>query len=200
MARFLYRQKSRFTVVSVEPYPSVWRVTHASLFCVSVIIVLVFALPGSPPSASARSQQHQASTSPVLVLELRKPIEQELSAGQPQHYAVSLAARQYLRLAIECWGINVRVALSEPSGRLHTESICYRGGRVTVSLTADASGSYRLTLEASEAGSIVGHYKILLEEIRKTVPHDQSRILAEQAFKAAERLRAGQTPGDGLRA
>jgi len=80
------------------------------------------------------------------------------------------------------------------------ESICYRGERTLVSFIADTSASYRLTIEASEAGSIVGRFKILVEEIRRTGPHDQSRIFAERAFKEAERLRAERAPGDGLRA
>jgi CHAT domain-containing protein len=83
---------------------------------------------------------------------------------------------------------------------LHTESICYRGRRTPVSFIADISGNYRLTIEALEAGSIVGRHKILVEEIRRAGPHDSSRIFAEQAFKEAERLHAGRAPGNGLRA
>jgi len=90
-------------VASIERYSSVWRLIHALFFCVSVILIL--ALPRSNHRLTlARAQQHHAFAGPALALELRKPVEQEVSAAQPQHYSVSLTAGQYSRLAIGCWG------------------------------------------------------------------------------------------------
>src|SRR5262245_21855983 len=137
--RFFNLQERRFTVASIERYSSVWRLIHALLFCVSVILILVITSLESSPSTPAHAQQHYAIASPAITLELRKPVVREVAAGQPQHYSVSLTAGQYARLAVECWGTNLKVALYEPGGRMRAESICYRGGRTPVSFIADAS-------------------------------------------------------------
>jgi len=104
----------------------VWRLIHALFFCVSVILILAFASLESPLTCW-RALAASRICGPALALELRKPVEQEVSAAQPQHYSVSLTAGQYSRLAIGCWGINVRVALYDPGGQLHTESIAIAG-------------------------------------------------------------------------
>jgi CHAT domain-containing protein/Flp pilus assembly protein TadD len=154
---------------------------------------------GNQAVVNAGASRQEDDRTETRALELHQPVEKELLAGQPQSYSLSLTSGQYLRLKVECRGANVSVAINHPNGRLHTESICHRRGRIPVSLVADAPGNYRLTMRTLGEG-IVGRYQIIIEEIRKSNSEDQNRIFAEQAFKEAEQLRVERAPGAGLKA
>jgi len=91
----------------------------------------------------------------------------------------------------------VRVALYDPGGQLHTESICYRGGRTPISLIADASGSYRLTIEAPELDQSLVATKYLLRNQKGRATRREPHF-RRTGFKEAERLRAERAPGTVL--
>jgi CHAT domain-containing protein/Tfp pilus assembly protein PilF len=154
---------------------------------------------GNQAFVNAEASGRENDRKEARELELHKPVEDELSAVRPQYYSLSLISGQYLRLNIECVGVNVTVVINNPSGRLQTESTCHGRGRVPVSLVADESGNFRMTVRTMGEG-VVGRYRILVEEIRKTNSDDRNRIFAEQAFKEAEQLRVGRAPGAGLKA
>ena len=83
-----------------------WKLFERSL---SLLIVLSFCLlrvPAAPPT------QNQAPA----VIELGKPIERSIDAGETQSYTVTLTAGQYAYIVVDQRGVDVVVSISAPDG------------------------------------------------------------------------------------
>ena len=122
-------------------------------------------------------------------LELGKPIETTLAAGEVHVYTVDIASGQYMRVVAEQRGIDLVVILSEPDGKklfeVDTPDNTQRPERV--SLIAAASGNYRLEIRAAHK-STAGPYGIELQELREASAEDSQRIAATNAFAEGDRL------------
>jgi CHAT domain-containing protein/tetratricopeptide (TPR) repeat protein len=160
--------------------------------------VIPHASPIPQAQAKAEPERPLEETKETLVPARRDAVEKEISAGRAHSYRITLEAGQYLRLNIECWGVNVRAAIYDPGGHTVADIPCYRGGLIPASVIADASGVYRLEVGAQkESLSVSGLYHIRVEDFRRASPRDRSRILAENAFAEAEGLRAARLIGSG---
>ena len=115
------------------------------------------------------------NTQEPTTLELDKPIERELSGGQEHIYQIALTDGQYVSLVIEQHGIDVTVQLQERDGKVPTsfDSEYRDQGEEKAELVAEASGSYRLTVQASSKSAPTARYVIRVGEIRAATKNDR---------------------------
>lgn len=142
----------------------------------------VRALVASSPAVGTTQSTHSP--------EFHKTIEQEITSGETHSYPMMLNAGQYSRVVIESWGIEVSVTFRDSIGQNRAEFSCYPGGLIPISVIADVSGEYRFAVSARNGGTISGHYRVKLEDLRRATKRDREGILGENAFAQAERLRA----------
>ncbi len=124
-------------------------------------------------------------------LGLPQPLERELKGGEAHEFPLTLAAGQYLQLVVEQRGIDVVVAISGPDGKKLAEVDSPNGtqGPEPVSLAPEASGSYQIEVRSLEKNAAAGHYEVRVQELRAATARDKRRVMAQQTFLAAERLR-----------
>ncbi|HEV2882017.1 MAG TPA: CHAT domain-containing tetratricopeptide repeat protein [Pyrinomonadaceae bacterium] len=205
--------KNRNTAVSpgrrrIRPCASPRRFRPFILTLLLVVVACLFDLkpeaitrvsPMPQARAKAEPERPQVEAQETLVPARRDAVEKEISAGRAHSYRITLNAGQYLRLNVECWGVNVRAAIYDPGGHAVADIPCYRRGLAPASVIADASGVYRLEVGAAqdENVSVSGLYRIQVGEFRRATLRDLSHILAETAFAEAERLRAARLIGSG---
>lgn len=116
-------------------------------------------------------------------------IERQLSADEPHEYLVALRAGDYVHLAVDQRGVDVVVALYDPSGQELFEVDSPTGVRGTESVFAvvESAGDYRVEVRPwGEKPS--GHYGIRVEAIRSATRQDRTRDAASRAFAEAEQL------------
>ncbi|MGH9845228.1 MAG: CHAT domain-containing protein, partial [Blastocatellia bacterium] len=116
----------------------------------------------------------------VVLLEPGKPVERELSAGQAHSYRLTLAAGEYLRVAIAQRGVNVGVAIFGPDGRQIAEVDNSRDpkGLEEILFIAEAPGKYQLKVRAVEKENTTGRYEVTLKEKRTAAGQDYNAFAA----------------------
>ncbi|MGB9179477.1 MAG: CHAT domain-containing tetratricopeptide repeat protein [Pyrinomonadaceae bacterium] len=114
----------------------------------------------------------------------------EIAGGDSQDYETRLVAGQYLRVLIAKQDLNLSATLYGPDGQRLFEFQSKRYGPVYLSIVADATGLYRLTVRSLEGDATDRNYHLNIEAIRKASAQDIKDALACQAFYEAERLRA----------
>jgi CHAT domain-containing protein len=126
----------------------------------------------------------------ILPLEIDKPIERDLSAGDKHSYRIQLNQGQYLRVTVEQQRIDVALSLTaaddrplarmnSPYGFLGTESI---------SMVADSAGEYFVEILSTAKAGAAGRYVLRAEPPREPTPSDLKRIQAERALTKAREL------------
>jgi CHAT domain-containing protein/Tfp pilus assembly protein PilF len=158
-----------------------WIIYCALILTISLPIVRIQAFPHS--GSAEKSEDIEAPPAQndrqTIQIEPGKPIERELTGGQSHSYQMTLAAGQYVRLAVDQRGIDVVAQLFGLDGKQIAESdkeIRLRGVE-TVSWVAEVAGSYRLDLLARYKNSAAGQYEIRVDELR--VATDDDRTLHE---------------------
>ena len=158
-----------------------WIIYCALILTISLPIVRIQAFPHSGSAEKsddieARPAQNDRQT---IQIEPGKPIERELTGGQSHSYQMTLAAGQYVRLAVDQRGIDVVVRLFGPDDKQIAEfdNEIRLQGVETVSWVAEVAGSYRLDLLAKYKNSAAGQYEIRVDELR--VATDDDRTLHE---------------------
>src|SRR5215475_8280028 len=133
----------------------------------------------APESPSRAQDEKDASP-----LEVGKPIERELAGGRAHYYKIAVEAGQYLHLVIDQKGINVVVALYGPDDKKMVEVDSPNGayGPESLSVIADASGSYRLDVRSLEKDATAGRYEVRITDLRTATAQDHSRVMAERTF------------------
>jgi len=115
----------------------------------------------------------------VRKLELGKPIERELAGDGAHSYKITLTAGQYINVIVDQRGIDVAVTVIAPDGNQMFEfnEEIRENGHETVTLVADATGSYRLNVQPVDKRAAPGHYEIRPGTLRAAT--DQDRALQE---------------------
>jgi CHAT domain-containing protein len=144
-------------------------------------------------NASGQAELSGVAQDDVSLLTPGQPIERELSAEAKHFYRVALDSRQYLRVRVEHWGIELGVAWYGPNGEVLAQFNGRQSGSMPISLIAETSGDYRLEVRSLEKGPVSGRYQVRIEEMRPATPKDEQRIAAEMLFAEGERLRAEWT-------
>ncbi len=138
---------------------------------IALFAVACLALAGHPQSA-------------ITLLEPGKPIERELRGGEKHSYKVHAAAGQFFHVVAVQDGIDVFLALFDPSGKqlLVVNSMNGSYGPEPVSMIAEVSGDFQLDVAPVSAGAQAGDYRIQLTDLRAPAPADRVRIQAERAY------------------
>ncbi len=134
------------------------------------------------------------NTQEPTTLESGKPVERELSGGQEHIYQIALTDGQYASVVIEQHGIDVAVQLQERDGKVTTNFDSeYRGqGEEKAEIVAEATGSYRLKVQASSKSAPTARYVIRVGEIRPATRND---LLMHEARKLESAYRQAVLAG-----
>jgi hypothetical protein len=116
--------------------------------------------------------------SPVETLELSKPMERELAAGQTHSYKLTLTAGQFACVEVKPRGVNVMLILFGPGGEKITEIDSPFSEHIleSVVLIAETAGDYRLQVRSLDKGTSVGRYRASVTHLRAPTPTDQNRV------------------------
>jgi CHAT domain-containing protein len=138
-------------------------------------------------TVQALAQQSEAAAE-VRALELRKPIEREMTSEQVHSYSVQVTAGQVLDLVVEQKGIDLVVDVSAPDGQSLVEVDSPNGadGPEPVLLIAEATGTYIVKVRALEKGTS-GRYVITLNDQRAPTEKDHKHF--DDLAKLAEAQR-----------
>ena len=117
--------------------------------------------------------------------------EGHLAGGRADPFTVEMAAGQFARLTVEQRGLDIMVAVLDPSGSQILEVDVEPSARGSEDLAwiADVAGPYRVELRPVEGGEIAGFYTLRLEELREPTAQDRDRALTERRLSDGYRLR-----------
>ena len=146
------------------------------------IVVLLIALKSSA-----------AQTAPIA-LELSKPIECTINAGETHSYTLNLRSGQYAHLTVDQRGVDVVVSIYTPDGTKVAQVDMPNGdkGVEPVFLVAETSGAYRVEV-LSTSPKKAGNYEVKLEELRAATEPDRNHVAAQRLFTEAKALRNERT-------
>jgi CHAT domain-containing protein len=127
-------------------------------------------------------------------LELNKPIERSIAAGETQSYTLTLTAGQYAHLVTDQRGVDVVVSIIAPGGTKLVRVDMPNGNRgpEPASLIAGATGAYRVDV-LSTSTKLPGRYEVKLEDVHAATETDRKRIAAQELFTEAKALRYSRT-------
>lgn len=160
-----------------------------SILSISVLIVIWAAMAGGLPASAKLNPTSTSFTQTDQPLEPGARIEKEIASGETHYYRVTLAAGQYLRVAVEQQGIEVTTSLLPATGEKPGEKLIEvdSAGTERVSAIAAEAAGYRIAVQARRSAPL-GRYVIKLEELRQATPQDQDRITAERAVAEGMQL------------
>jgi hypothetical protein len=129
--------------------------------------------------ALAAARQDGANSQQGHTLEIGKPIERRMAAGEIHPYEVRLTKGQFLRAVFDQRGIDVVVDVIGPEGDKIASIDSPNGtqGPELVELEAKASGVYRLVVRALEPNAVAGLYEAKLQTVLN--PEEYASLLAK---------------------
>ena len=136
----------------------------------------------------------------VGLLELNNPLERELLQGETHLYHIQVGAGQYVRVAVERWGAELRLVLRDRKGLIRADFTCRSDSPVPVSLIAENPGIFLLEFHAQDPSPSPARYRVEVEELRPASSRDRGRLVAEKAFFEGSRLRAMEREASSRRA
>ncbi|MGE0132169.1 MAG: CHAT domain-containing protein [Blastocatellales bacterium] len=144
--------------------------------------------------------QSSASQNELPLLEVGKTIEREMAGGETHSFQVLAQAGQYLRVALDQHGIDVRLDLLEPGGqRLVTmDSLNETQGIEAASLIAEQTGRYRVEVASLVKEAPAGRYEIKLAALREVSEQDRKWIAAQSAYAEGQRLLEAREGAESL--
>jgi CHAT domain-containing protein len=156
--------------------------------CLAIIVLL---LCGTPQSSA--TPLFQTQTGPIL-LELSKPIEQTINAGEAHSYNLTLKAGQYAQLGVDQRGVDVVVSIYTPDGTKVVQVDSPNGtyGIEPVFFVTDTAGVYRIEV-LSTSTKLHGRYEVKLQELHAATQPDRNRVVAQKLFIDAKALRNERT-------
>ncbi|HET8783114.1 MAG TPA: tetratricopeptide repeat protein, partial [Pyrinomonadaceae bacterium] len=140
------------------------------------------------------SAQEQVSAEPLVVGKL---IAREMRGDEHHSFQVKLNAGQYARIAVDQKGIDVVLALSGADGTPLVEvdnNLSGTRGEEIVSLVADVSAAYVLTVSSLQKEASPGRYELRIDELRTATDDDRKRVAAERSYFNATKLLVERTP------
>jgi CHAT domain-containing protein/uncharacterized protein HemY len=131
----------------------------------------------------------------VCKLELNRPVTRDLAAGRSDACQLNLNSASYVRLSVTQNGIDIRMTISGPDGRLVVQADSLKGtvGPMPASLVSDGPGIFTVGVQATGPDGGSGTYGIRIEELREAAPADQARVAAQRIFWEGEELRRNQS-------
>ena len=125
----------------------------------------------------------------VTKLEVSAPIKRRIEPKTTHLYRTQLVAGQYFRAIVDKQGADVTVTLIAPSGQeiIKAKTNTEEQGVVPISLIADASGEYRITVSLNTK-AVAGNYELRIEALRMPTQSDINQAYAERLYWDAEQL------------
>ena len=120
-----------------RPHPSPDLLCRSLSLCLAIVVLLI---AGTSKSSAAQT-----------TLELCKPIERTLNAGEAHSFTLTLTSGQYAHLTVDQRGVDVVVSIYTPDGTrvVRVDSPNGDKGVEPVFLVAETSGAYRVEVKAS---------------------------------------------------
>lgn len=146
-----------------------------------------------PLQASAGSANVRQDEKDVRSLEPGYPIQREITWSEAHFYQISLAANQYLHVVVDQRQADLTATLFGPDSRQIAYFDSRWFGAEPISLIAEVSGVYRLTLRLREKLSIPARYEIKIDQLRPSVPADGDRIASERMSTSGKQLLLQET-------
>jgi CHAT domain-containing protein len=117
------------------------------------------------------------------------PLEESINGGQSHRYTLSLERGQSLYTAVDPWGVDLAVTLSDPAGKklAETSGSGDDGGPLLLSLIAEESGAYILEVSARSPSATKGGYRITLEGPHAASKRDRGRLAAFELLMSGRR-------------
>ena len=147
--------------------------------------------------ASGLSLDHRISFATSLqepvspqVLSPGQPVKREFAGGQVHSYQITLDAGEYLRVVVEERGIEVVMRLLAPDRAELADSHATRrsGGGNSVSIVAEASGTYSLEVRPLSKDAAAASYEVMIAERRLATEKEKVQSRAEKSFREGDRL------------
>ncbi len=128
-----------------------------------------------------------------ISLELGKPLERSLAAGETHSYILNLNANQYAHVVVDQRGVDVVTSIFSPDGTKLVQVDCPNAnyGPEPFFLVAETAGMYRI--EVQSMSTKTARYEVKLEELRVPIEADRSRIAAQKLFTDAKALKSQKT-------
>lgn len=169
-----------------SPGPTTLIVRHLSIVIVSLGLL----------SAAASSRAQAVDQQELPLLEASQPIKRKIGGGESHYYRIALMADQYVQILVDQRGVDVRVQLFRPDGKLVAESNRLTGayGPETISWVAESAGFCKLEVRSIERSQHADFYEAKLAAERVATLHDRNRIPPQIVFMQAEQLREQKTP------
>ena len=173
---------------------------HLKLIVSSITVLFLFAI---------------ATVAQDRSLEPNMLVEREIKRGETHSYQIALNRAQYLRVVAKQKDVDIKLRLHDPRGKTLVEidaanyalDYIFDLSPVTqfisasedesLSFQAPLTGRYRLDVLPARAGATPGSYQLKIENLRPGTTRDKTRIAAQNAFAAAEKLRT-QATSDAL--
>ena len=135
----------------------------------------------------------------VKQLEPGGSVEREIGRGESHQYKLTLIAGQFVRFRLEQRAINAELTLASPDGKQKVEmDLTGVGEQESISLEAAVAGSYRLTVQGSEASSLRGSYRLETTVLAAATAQDRKRLAAEGLLMEASKVQDQETKKTGL--
>lgn len=147
------------------------RISSAVLLLSTCFLVMAWKCWSVGTQAKAGSRQTGQG---VPVLEVGKPIEQELAGGQSRSYQIKLEAGQFARVMAEQRGVDVVLSIYDPNGTKTFEVDSPNGseGEEFFAMAAAISGIYRIEVAAPDKKAKPGKYILQVSGLRKLTDHE----------------------------
>jgi tetratricopeptide (TPR) repeat protein len=154
-----------------------WETQMTKVIC--ILTLSIAADLGIPP------RQESGAVSRSLRLEPGARVTQQIALDGKDSYAIAVALGQFLRVVIEPTGVDLALSLAAPDGRaLATIDAARSRAPASISIEAETSGDYTLTVRAIKEAPAAGSYDAQVE-VRTPSAQDRSRVLAERLMREA---------------
>lgn len=134
-------------------------------------------LPGQEKlTASASSVNNSQTTVSLQVLEIGKPIEQEIKAGDTHTYKIRLEKEQYSRFVVEQKDSDLEITVLNPDSSKLMISDLQLGlfGTEETHLVAPTSGDFIIQIKSFLSNRQNGRYKVEVKELHPASQNDKA--------------------------
>jgi hypothetical protein len=170
----------------------------ALILVAPLISGVIFVAPGFSQDlqrSTTRAERDGSTTGTQIAGDLGagRVVEQRLSRGERQTWAIRLRAGDYVDVEVNSNEIDVAVTIYDPSSAPLTRTAHRQSGPRRLSFLARRSGEHGIQIGSLESTETTGIYQIQVRECRPSTRGDIDRVDASKLFADAEGLRDKMT-------
>jgi CHAT domain-containing protein len=146
-------------------------------------------------SAVPTCKAQEVTRADARPLKPHETIERRIAGGRTHSYKIQLRAGEYFHVDVVQRGVDVRLALVSPDGKVIVERDRPNENRGAESLSfiAARGGAYSLEVGVPEEGSEPGMYEIKRDKSRTPTTQDKKRVEAETVLQEGLQLSETET-------